>query len=210
MSQWWQNARGLYAIIDPEHCAGRAPLAIAEQVIEGGCAVLQLRAKGLGGRDLLSLARALRTVCAKAGVPFVMNDRADIARLADADGLHLGQDDLPVEAARATVGSMCIGVSTHDRAQAARAADDGADVLGFGPVFETATKDNPDPVVGLETLAKVCAECDIPVIAIGGVTLDNAASIIACGPRFIASISAITEAKDVVASSRALHALAHG
>ncbi len=210
MSAWWRNTRGLYAIIDPEHCAGRAPVAVTEQVIAGGCAVLQLRAKQLTDRDFLALALTLRAMCTKASVAFVVNDRADIARLAEADGLHLGQDDLSVNAARKTVGTMCIGVSTHSHEQAARAAQDGADVIGVGPVFQTATKENPDPVVGLETLATICTDVAIPVIAIGGITLENAAATAACGTRFIASISAVTEAANVDHASAALHALARG
>ena len=128
--------------------------------------MLQLRAKRLDDRALVDLARQLRAACLEAGVPFVINDRADLARIVAADGLHLGQDDLSVRDARRVVGDLQIGVSTHGLEQALQAEADGADLIAFGPVFETKTKENPDPVVGLEMLAKVCRSVSRPVVAI--------------------------------------------
>jgi thiamine-phosphate pyrophosphorylase len=139
----------------------------------------------------LKIAMRIRSACAHAGVPFVVNDRADIARLVGADGLHLGQDDLSIEDARSVVGEMQVGVSTHSLEQASRADAEGADLIAFGPVFETQTKENPDPVVGLKTLEEVCQTVSRPVVAIGGITPENAGETLQAGARYVAVISAL-------------------
>jgi thiamine-phosphate pyrophosphorylase len=186
MSRW---ADSLYAIIDAE--ATKEPLALMQGALSAGCAMLQLRAKRLDDRAFLDLATKARAACRRAGVPFVVNDRSDIAAMVQADGLHLGQDDLSVRDARSIVGHMQIGVSTHSLPQAEQAVRDGADLIAFGPVFETTTKDNPDPVVGVELLRQVCRSMSRPVIAIGGITPQNADQTRAAGARFIAAISAL-------------------
>jgi thiamine-phosphate pyrophosphorylase len=179
----------LYAIIDAE--TAERPLDLARSSLRAGCAMLQLRAKRLDDRSFVELAKRVRTACAEAAVPFVVNDRADIARLVAADGLHLGQDDLPVGDARRVIGKMQIGVSTHDLEQAIQAERDGADLIAFGPVFGTTTKENPDPVVGLDGLAEVCRAVSRPVVAIGGITPENAAETLRAGARYVAAISAL-------------------
>jgi thiamine-phosphate pyrophosphorylase len=186
MSPWTDS---LYAIIDAE--AAERPLDLARWSLRSGCAMLQLRAKRLEDRRLIELAREIRTACAEAAIPFVVNDRPDIARMVGADGVHLGQDDLAVGDARRVVGNMEIGVSTHNLEQAIRAEGDGADLIAFGPVFGTMTKENPDPVVGLESLGRVCRAVSRPVIAIGGITPENAAEAFRAGARYIAVISAL-------------------
>ncbi len=206
MTRWIDARRGLYAIVDPDHCGTRAPEAVAASILDGGCAVLQLRAKSLGDRELLALADRLRGLCRRSGVPFVLNDRPDIAVLVEADGVHVGQDDLPPGAVRRVVGErMAIGVSTHDLDQAACAAADGADYIGYGPVFATRSKANPDPVVGLGGLRAVVARVGIPVVAIGGIDEANVASVAATGARYHAVIGALSGAADVAAAARALH-----
>ena len=179
----------LYAIVDAE--VADRPLALAFQALNGGCAIVQLRAKRLDDVSFLEVAKRVRSACAHAGVPFVVNDRADIARLVRADGLHLGQVDLSIEDARRVVGDMQIGVSTHTLEQAVTAEAEGADLLAFGPVFETKTKENPDPVVGLRTLEAVCQAVSCPVVAIGGITPENAAKTRGAGARYVAAISAL-------------------
>lgn len=179
----------LYAIIDPERTAD--PNQLAADAIEMGCAMLQLRAKRLDDRAFLQLGSALRTRCAEAGVPFVVNDRADIARLLGADGLHLGQEDLCVDDARRVVGDMQIGVSTHNLRQAEQAERDGADLVAFGPVFATSSKADPDPVVGLEMLAEVCRRLRRSVVAIGGITPENVEETLSAGASYAAVISAL-------------------
>jgi thiamine-phosphate pyrophosphorylase len=179
----------LYAIVD----AGLAerPLELTFKALNAGCAIVQLRAKQLDDLAFLKIAMRIRSACAHAGVPFVVNDRADIARLVGADGLHLGQDDLSIEDARSVVGEMQVGVSTHSLEQASRADAEGADLIAFGPVFETQTKENPDPVVGLKTLEEVCRTVSRPVVAIGGITPENAGETLQAGARYVAVISAL-------------------
>lgn len=179
----------LYAIVDLE--AAKNPLELTFQALNAGCAMLQLRAKRADDLALLKIAKRIRSACAHAEVPFVVNDRADIADLVQADGLHLGQDDLSIEEARRVVGGMKIGVSTHDLSQAARADAEGADLIAFGPVFETKSKENPDPVVGLEKLREVCEAVPRPVVAIGGITPENAGQALESGARYVAVISAL-------------------
>jgi len=179
----------VYAIVDAE--VADRPLALAFRALNAGCAMVQLRAKRIDDLAFLKIANRIRSACAHAEVPFVINDRADIAALVRADGLHLGQDDLSIEDARRIVGEMPISVSTHDLEQAERAERAGADLIAFGPVFETKTKENPDPVVGLTGLETVCRTVSRPVVAIGGITPENAASVLAAGARYIAVISAL-------------------
>lgn len=179
----------LYAIIDA--AASDEPLALARKALAARCPILQLRAKRLDDQSFVELAFELRGLCTDAGATFVINDRADIARIVNADGLHLGQNDLTVDDARRIVGDMQIGLSTHDAEQAAQGERDGADLVAFGPVFETRTKENPDPVVGLHGLTKVCRSVTRPVVAIGGITLENAEETLQAGARYVAVISAL-------------------
>lgn len=197
--------RGLYAIVDPERCGGRDPVEVAEAILRGGCALLQVRAKRLADRDRLALMRAVRARARARGVPFVVNDRPDLAVLVAADGLHLGQDDLPIAEARRIVGSMTIGRSTHDLAQVRAAIAEGADLIGFGPVFATTSKESPDPVVGVAGLADAVRASPVPVVAIGGITEASAAGVLEAGATLAAVISAIGEARDPEGAARALH-----
>lgn len=202
---WARKARGLYAIVDPGLPGRHAPLELAEAALAGGCAVLQYRDKGRDDRARLAMARELRRLTARHGVPFVVNDRADLALLAGADGLHLGQDDLPIGDARRVVGSMPIGRSTHDPAQVARAASEGHELLGFGPVFATSSKERPDPVQGLGGLEVALREAgDVPVVAIGGISLRDASALARTGVRLAAVIGALAHAVDPQATARAL------
>ncbi len=197
---------GLYAIVDPTATGARDPERVAAAALAGGCARLQLRWKDAPDRAHLELARRLAVLCESAGVPFVVNDRPDLALLCGAGGLHLGQRDLPIEEARAVLGEAVeIGLSTHDAGQAALAAERGADLLAFGPIFRTSSKLDADPVVGVERLAQVCRATSQPVVAIGGVTLERAGAIREAGASFGAAIGAICGAEDPEAAARALH-----
>lgn len=201
-----ENARGLYAIVDPEFCLGRAPLEIAQAILDGGCAVMQLRAKRLAAGDLEALARSMLQICSARGVPFVVNDHAELASRIGAAGVHLGQSDAPIERVRERTGAQLrIGLSTHDLQQARDAHSRGADLIGFGPVFATRSKLNPDPLVGLEGLREVCRTVCVPVVAIGGIGLHNAQAVAACGPALIAAIGALCSASDPRAAASALH-----
>jgi thiamine-phosphate pyrophosphorylase len=187
----------LYVIIDPELCAGRDPLWVAERALYGGCAVLQLRCKAQSDARSLVLARALRALTRRHGVPFWVNDRADLALLAEADGLHLGQDDLPPAEIRRLVGAdMKLGLSTHSLAQAQAAAALAVDLLGFGPLFTTSSKANPAPVVGPQGLAQALNVIPKPLVAIGGINRDNIAAVASLSPAYVAVISAVCSADD--------------
>lgn len=203
--------RGLYAIVDPEHCAGRSAAEVAEAILRGGCAALQLREKRLDDAAFVALGHELRALCVTHAVPFIVNDRVALARELGADGVHVGQGDLSIEAARELLGSrVMISVSTHDLTQAEDAERRGADGIGFGPVFATQTKQEAEPVVGVALLHEVCLRARLPVIAIGGITLDTAAEVRAVGAPLAAAISSVCGASDPEAAARALHNLLGG
>jgi thiamine-phosphate pyrophosphorylase len=197
--------KGLYVIIDPEHCAGRDPSAVAELALSGGARVLQLRAKRFSDRAWLALARDLRARCTRHGAAFWVNDRVDIALLAEADGLHLGQDDLPAPEARKLAPKLKLGVSTHSLEQVAAAAAQGVTTIGFGPIFATQSKQRPSPTVGIAGLSAVCAAYPaLEVIAIGGIQRVHAEGLRRAGASYAAVISAVCGAPDPEAAARAL------
>ena len=192
----------LYAIVDPLD-TGRTPVELAGALLAGGARLLQLRLKAAGSGELLAAARALRPLTARAGALLLINDRPDVARAAGADGVHLGQDDLPVAAARTVLApGALIGVSTHDVEQARVAAGAGADYLGVGPVFTTTTKVGALPARGLELVRAVRAAVGIPLVGIGGITPDTAVAVRAAGADAVAMIGALVRASDVTATVR--------
>ena len=204
--------RGYYGIVDakPEALGDLAGLeARARRLLAAGPCCLQLRAKGADAAPVYAAAIRLRELCRAARVPFCVNDRLDVALAVEADVVHLGQDDLPLADARrvralAGAEGMVIGFSTHNRAQALAAAEGGADYIGFGPVFATASKVNPDPVVGVEALAEVCRLVSIPVVAIGGIGLDAVPAVARAGASAAAVIGAVDAAPDPEAAGRAV------
>ena len=186
----------LYVILD----AGlmREPAAeLARKLIASGVEVLQYRAKNVPAKEMLSRARELAAVARSAGVRFFVNDRPDVAYLAGAHGVHVGQDDLGVEEARVLVGpDAWVGLSTHNIEQFEKAARSSADYIAIGPIFETTSKVNPDPVVGLELVRRARHLTERPVVAIGGITLERAAEVIDAGADSVAVISDILGAED--------------
>lgn len=199
---------GLYAIVDPEHGHGHTPLTLTRMLLNGGCGALQLRAKSLSDEAFVELARAMAAESRQRNVPFFINDRTHLVRAANADGLHLGQNDMPVSAARALLPEHRIGLSTHSEAQAEQAHRSGmVDLIGVGPVFETRTKRNPDPVVGLETLRHICSRSPLPVVAIGGIDIDRAGHVFAAGAAMVAMISALSQAPDPRQAAAEVHAM---
>jgi thiamine-phosphate pyrophosphorylase len=197
--------KGLYVIIDPEHCRDRDPRWVAEQALAGGARALQLRAKRMADGAMLSLARELRALCTGHDARFWVNDRLDIALLARADGLHLGQDDLPPEEVQKLAPGLALGLSTHslEQVQAARAR--GVSTIGFGPIFPTTSKERPSPTVGLEGLHAACAaEPGLEVIAIGGIQLAHAPALKRAGASYAAVIGAVCGAADPGAAAQAL------
>jgi len=190
---------------DPEQARGRSHVAIAEAAIRGGATALQLRMKHAPARAVLDAARLIASRCRAAGVTFVVNDRVDVALASRADGAHVGQDDLPAGDARALLGpSPFLGVSAATIDEAAEAARAGADYLGVGAVYATATKADAGAAVGPARLAEIAASCDLPVVGIGGITLDNAAAVIQAGAAGVAVITAVTMANDMAEATRRL------
>jgi thiamine-phosphate pyrophosphorylase len=178
--------RGLYPIIDLDALdrSGHAPIAVAERVLNAAPPLLQLRAKHASSRRTLALLRELSPLCRRRGTLLFANDRPDLAVLSGADGVHLGQDDLPIEAARRIAPGLRIGVSTHDLRQLEDALSHTPDYVAFGPVFGTTSKEHPDPIVGLDALsaaARRAGKLGIPVVAIGGIDLTRAPAIAAHG-----------------------------
>ncbi len=180
----------LYVLITESLCHGPW-LTIAEAAIDGGADCLQLREKGMDDAELLRRALALRELTRRRSVLFVMNDRPDIARLVEADGIHLGQDDMPVAAARRIVGPrILIGKSTHTIEQARAALAESPDYIAVGPMFDSTTKPQKH-IAGPQTLAAVLGETDLPHVAIGGITVENVNVLRQVGCRCIAVCSAV-------------------
>ena len=186
----------LYVIVD----AGlmREPTTeIARKLIGAGVKMLQYRAKNVPAKEMLASARELAGLARSAGARFFVNDRPDVAYLSKAHGVHVGQDDLGVEEARAVVGPQAwVGLSTHNIEQFEKAARSSADYIAIGPIFETTSKVNPDPVVGLELVRRARHLTERPVVAIGGITLERAAEVIDAGADSVAVISDILGAED--------------
>ncbi len=171
--------RGLYAIIDVTtlRARGLSIASFARAVAAAKPCALQLRAKDASSSETLSLLREIHPACREAGVPLFANDRVDLAVLAGCEGVHVGQDDMPVSLARSIGRGLKIGISTHDLAQVERAIADRPDYVAFGPVFATKSKANPDPVVGVDALSEVVRLCDRPVVAIGGIDAERMAEV---------------------------------
>jgi thiamine-phosphate pyrophosphorylase len=181
------------------------PAAFLDAVLAAGVDVLQLREKNAADRAVLEAAQLFRRACDAHGALFVLNDRPDLAAQADADGVHVGQDDAAVEEARRLVGpDVLVGLSTHSREQIAAA--DGVDYVAVGPVWATPTKPGR-PAVGLELVAAACELARTPFFAIGGIDETNAAEVVATGARRIAVVRAIRDAPDPAAAARALRAI---
>ncbi|HET9925452.1 MAG TPA: thiamine phosphate synthase [Methylomirabilota bacterium] len=194
----------LYAILDRSVARGRDLPTLLEAVLAGGGRLVQLREKTMPLVELLPLARQLGRRCREAGALFVVNDRADLALAADAGGLHVGQDDLPaLEARRLLRPGMILGVSTHDEAQARRAVADGADYVAIGSIFPTATKAGFQ-LVGPDLIRRVRPVVPVPLVGIGGITADNAPTVLAAGADGVAVISAICAAPDPEAATHRL------
>lgn len=195
----------LYVLLTGSQCATSMDW-IIEQAAEGGADVFQLREKTLTDRELIARARQVREWTRRAGVLFVVNDRPDIARLVEADGVHLGQDDLPVAAARRIVGpDAIIGVSTHTIEQVRRAVTDGADYIGVGPTFPSSTKPF-EAFAGLEFVREVAEETTLPAFTLGGINLSNVGQVTAAGGTRIAVSAAIATADEPRGVAMALKA----
>jgi thiamine-phosphate pyrophosphorylase len=201
---WW-----LYVPTDAKRSRGRPHVEVARDAIAGGADVVQLREKEAAGRAFLEAAQEIRRLTREANVPFIVNDRVDVALAVDADGVHVGQDDLPAAVARRLIGNeRLVGVSARSMEEAQRAERDGADYIGFGPIYEArGTKPDTIDPLGLERLREVCRTSTVPVIAIGGINDGNVEEVIAAGADGVAVISGVVSAMDVVEVTRRLKSL---
>jgi thiamine-phosphate pyrophosphorylase len=192
----------LYPITDV-YISGLSHARQVEQLAEGGATFVQLREKKASPRDFYTAAREAIEVARRLGMQVIINDRVDIAIAVGADGVHLGQDDLPPEKARALLGAnRIVGFSTHNLKQALTASSAPVDYIAIGPVFQTTTKDKPDPVVGLETIAEIKRSISKPLVAIGGITLEHAKSVIEAGADSVAIISDLYSSEDIARRAR--------
>jgi len=193
----------LYVVITQAFCAGRRGLAVLDQVLAAGVGIVQLREKGLADRRLYELAVAFRRRTEAGGALLIIDDRLDIALAAGADGVHLGQEDLPVAAARRIAPDLIIGASSHSLEEALAAQEAGAGYVNIGPIFPTATKPAASPL-GLEAIERIAPRLRIPWSAMGGIHQGNIAQVSARGARHPAVMSAVTAAVEVGAAARAL------
>jgi thiamine-phosphate pyrophosphorylase len=195
---------GLYVIIDTLALRGRSHIEVASQAIRGGAKVIQLRDKAHSKKELLSIAQELRNLCAERDVLFIMNDYLDLALTVDADGLHLGQDDLPIKEARRLLPiDKILGCSVRTVDKATIAQAEGADYLAVGAMYPSPSKETAE-VVGTERLKQIRQSVNLPLVALGGITNDNASEVLAAGADSVAVISAVLGAEDAAAASRQL------
>jgi thiamine-phosphate pyrophosphorylase len=194
----------VYPILDTTTLSSRgiSLLTAAEAFLEGGASILQIRHKGHWGREMFDAARSVARLCAEAGAVFIINDRADFAMLLDA-GLHVGQDDLAPRDARTLMGSdAIIGFSSHNAKQLCAAGGEAVDYVALGPIFTTASKQNPDPLVGLEDLRECRALLEKPLVGIGGITLENVVDVLKAGADSVAVIAGLLPATPTAQSLR--------
>lgn len=187
----------LYLVADVEFAAGRDLAYLAGEAVLGGVTIVQLRAKGLETREFLELANRMAAALKRCSVSLIINDRIDIALACGAEGVHLGQDDMPLDKARQLLGkSKIIGVSVNTLKEAQEAERQGADYVGLGPIYATTTKDTDLPALGPEGIRRMRPKIGIPIIAIGGINVDNATNVMRAGAAGIAVVSAILDAPD--------------
>lgn len=195
----------LYIILDPSVCPTRPLVEVLRTATEAGATFFQYRNKSSSMKEAYVEAVALRQAATDAGVLFIVNDRCDLALAVDADGVHLGQGDLPVDLARKVMGpGKLIGVSTHNPDQVREAIAGRPDYLGFGPIFLPASKQDHDPVVGIDGLRAIRALTKLPIFAIGGITGDHVGEVMKAGANGIAVISAVLKAQNVQQAVRDL------
>jgi len=193
----------LMLVAGPGDCRGRSLVEVVAAAVRGGVSVVQFRHKDAGTRELLEEARALKALLDPLGVPLLINDRADVARAAGAAGVHLGQTDLPAPEARRILGpDALIGLTVKTLAHVKEAESLDVDYLGVGPVYPSSTKPDAGKILGPEGLRTFVQATRLPVVAIGGITQENAREVYACGVAGIAVVSAITKAEDPEKAAR--------
>ena len=193
----------VYVLTDRRAAGERSLIDVVRAAVRGGATAIQLRDKEASTGEMIELGRALLQITRPAGVPLIVNDRADVALAIDADGVHVGQDDMPAPLARQIIGpERILGVSAGTIEEARQAEREGADYLGVGDVYGTPTKADAGTPIGLSGLADIARAVSIPVVAIGGIKLDNAAATLQAGASGVAVISAVIGAPDPEAAAR--------
>lgn len=195
---------GVYLVLDPGAIRGRASVTVADEAIRGGVSAVQWRQKVGSWSSAWKEIEAVRDLCREAGVPFLVNDRVDVALAVEADGAHVGQDDLPADAARRLLEGRILGVSITEAGQVEAAVRAGADYLGVGPIFPTGSKADAAPAGGYDLVREVRERTTLPIVAIGGIGIETVPSVRAAGAEAVAVISAIGSAPDVEAATRTL------
>jgi len=200
-----RNIGRLHVITDVIHQDRWSHLDVARMALEGGADVIQFREKQASTRKQIEIARALTNLCRRAGASLIVNDRVDVALASDAHGVHLGRDDFPVSLARELLGpDRIIGASARTLAEAEAGARAGADYVGLGPVYATASKTDAGAVLGAEGVKPIVAVLELPVVAIGGIAIETAPAILAAGVHGLAVISAVSQSEEPAAAARAL------
>jgi thiamine-phosphate pyrophosphorylase len=202
---------GLYVITDEGVSHGQSHVDIARKAAEGGADVIQLRDKARTGKDLMSIALQIAGITRSAGITFIINDRLDLALACGADGVHLGQEDLPVPfARRISPKGFIIGTSVRGVQEALVAESEGADYVALSPIFDTATKADAGPGKGLERLKEIKSAVSIPVIAIGGIGKNNVRQVMEAGADGVAVISAVVAQRDIAKATAEIRSLVYG
>jgi thiamine-phosphate pyrophosphorylase len=194
----------VYPVTCEELSQGRSNLEVLEAVIQGGARIVQLREKEYPKKDLYHLALKFREMTARAGILLIINDHVDIALGVEADGVHLGQDDLPVQVARKLAPDLLIGASAHSLEQALQAEKDGADYINIGPIFPTKTKVGVDRFLGPEAIVTISPHVDVPFTVMGGIKESNMDQVLAKGARRVAVVTAITQAANIAERVKSL------
>lgn len=200
----------LYVVITESFCGGRPALEILDAVLDAGVGLIQFREKHLEDGDLYERALAFREHTRNAGALLIVDDRVDIALAVEADGVHLGQDDLPIEAARRLAPELILGASTHNLAEALAAQAAGADYVNIGPIFATQTKDLPMGAVGPDLISQVAPHLTVPFTCMGGIKPDNVGEVVSRGARHVAVVTAVTAAPDPRAAATVLRRALEG
>jgi thiamine-phosphate pyrophosphorylase len=194
----------VYPVTCEQLSKGRSNLEVLEAAIQGGTRIVQLREKEYRKKDLYHLALKFRKMTARPGVLLIINDHVDIALGVEADGVHLGQDDLPVQVVRKLAPDLLIGASTHSLEQALQAEKDGADYINIGPIFSTKTKEGVERFLGPEVIARISPQVDVPFTVMGGINEANIDQVLAQGARRVAMVTAITQAANIAERVKSL------
>lgn len=194
----------LYLVTSEELSAGRSDLEVLRAGLDGGVSMVQLRDKRSHGREFYEKARAARELCDEAGALLIINDHVDIALAVQADGVHLGTEDLPIEVARSIAPSLIIGASSHSAVEARAAEAAGASYVNIGPIYQTATKPDAPQFLGPEAIPKIAGELTIPFTVMGGITLERVDEVVKAGADILAVITAVTKSGDLEKASRDL------